>query len=155
MKFHNSQKEPVRNVSPLMGIASIIATLCNTEISLRHVAGKYVKLLMYSYKSIPRVLFLTLSWCEHLLSRLHCVRGVTGSDCSRHAGQHLCYVRPAQHAFSSDFAYGTHGPTRRHLETSGLRGVCSQQGGNERLINMQLGPYVFGRWHKVRFSKVA
>ena len=66
------------------------------------------------------------------LCRLHSVRGVVGGDSSWDARQHLRHVSPAQHALPADLAYGSYGPTGRHLETAGLSCLCSQQGGTAK-----------------------
>lgn len=66
-------------------------------------------------------------------SRFYRVRGIIGSDRCRDAGQHLRHLGAAQHAFPADPAYGSYGQTRRHLETAGLSGLCSQQGRNRSL----------------------
>lgn len=59
------------------------------------------------------------------LHRLHRICGIAGCDSSWNAGQHLRHVSPAQHALPANLAYGSHGPTGRHLETPGLGGLRS------------------------------
>lgn len=79
-----------------------------------------------------RFLFLLF---ELLSRRLHSICGVIGSDRRRYPGQHLRHLSLAQHAISADPAYGSYGPTGRNLETTGLSGLRSQQGGFENLLN--------------------
>lgn len=85
----------------------------------------------FSYLSVV-VLF------EHLCCRFHRVYRIASGDRRRDAGQHLRHVSPAQHAFPADPAHGSHGPARRHLETTWLRGLCSQQGGNYKTATLVL-----------------
>lgn len=75
-----------------------------------------------------RLTMILVSLLSGHLRRLYRVCGVAGGDSSRDAGQHLRHVSSAQHALPADPAYGSYGPTGRHLETTGLGGLRSQQG---------------------------
>lgn len=95
-----------------------------------YVHEKIVK--SYHLVMTGRHLFSLCFFPERLLRRLHSICGITGSDSSRYARQHLCHVSPAQHALPADLAYGSYGPTGRHLETTGLSGLRSQQGADAK-----------------------
>lgn len=91
----------------------------------------YVWVCMFRYDHFMTPPLPTSASPTRFISRLYRVCGVVGCDRSWHAGQHLCHLGPAQHALLADPAHGSHGPTRRHVETAGLSGLCSQQGESE------------------------
>lgn len=93
----------------------------------------YVKVLCVFIRKLSPYLFSVCFLSKHL-HRLHSIGGILGRDSCRDAGQHLCHLSPAQHALPADLAYGPYGPSGRHLETTGLSGLRSQQGGNDSLL---------------------